>query len=53
MYPKWIERSKDLGPVLATDEGEEKAIIAHWQKQEKALKKQAETDADQTAETAQ
>ena len=49
MYPKWIQRSKDLGPALATNEDEEKAIVAHWKAQEKSLKKQAETKAEAEA----
>ena len=44
-YPKWVQRSQDLGPVLATSEEEEKAFVAHWQKVEKAAAKRAAEDA--------
>ena len=40
-YPKWIQRSPDLGPILATSEDEEKAHIAHWKQVEKDAAKRA------------
>ena len=41
MYPKWIQRSPELGPILATSEAEEKAHIAHWKQVEKEAAKRA------------
>lgn len=43
-YPKWIQRSPDIGPVLAADEEDEKHILAHWKKQEKEAAKRAEAE---------
>lgn len=48
-YPKWVQRSQDLGPILATSEDEEKAHIAHWKKAEKAAA--ASRAAEESAET--
>lgn len=48
-YPKWVQRSQDLGPILAVNEDEEKAHIAHWKKVEKdAAKRLAEEAAAET-----
>ena len=43
-YPKWIQRSPDIGLVLAADEEDEKHILAHWKKQEKEAAKRAEAE---------
>lgn len=40
-YPKWIQRSADLGPVLAANESEEADILAHWKKYKAAVEKEA------------
>lgn len=42
-YPKWVQRSPNVGPVLCQDEAEEKALLDDWKAQEKArAKAQAE-----------
>lgn len=30
-YPKWVQRSKDIGPVLCLSENEEKQLLADWE----------------------
>ena len=51
-YPKWIQHKEGIGPVLVTDEADEKTVRDVWKKRDAEAKK-AEEEAAKAAAAGQ